>query len=119
MRKILDTTSEVARASGIYASQLFRWRRQLCESAQFPAVFNPISVTPEPEAVSPALPESAGVVEIEFAGGGRMRISGPVDASMVSALMTVLAKGKHGDDPGPKRRAGLAGGRPDRHAQGL
>ena len=39
--------SEVARAAGIYASQLFRWRRQLCEPAQVPAVFNPVAVTPE------------------------------------------------------------------------
>ena len=41
--------SEVARASGIYTSQLFRWRRELCGPAQIPAVFNPVAVTPEPE----------------------------------------------------------------------
>ena len=29
--------SEVARAAGIHTSQLFRWRQQLCERAQFPA----------------------------------------------------------------------------------
>jgi transposase len=86
--------SEVARASGIYVSQLFRWRRQLCEPAQIPAVFNPVAVTPEPGAVSPSSPERVGVIEIEFASGGRMRISGPVDASTVSALMKALAKGR-------------------------
>jgi len=86
--------SEVARAAGIYASQLFRWRRQLCEPTQIPAVFNPVSVTPEPDTVSPALPERTGVIEIEFAGGDRMRICGPVDASTVSALMKALAKSK-------------------------
>jgi transposase len=86
--------SEVARAAGIYASQLFRWRRQLCEPTQIPAVFNPVAVTPEPGAVSPSSPERVGVIEIEFASGGRMRISGPVDASTVSALMKALAKGR-------------------------
>jgi transposase len=86
--------SEVARASGIYASQLFRWRRQLRERAQIPAVFNPVAVTPEPEAVSPMSLQKAGVIEIEFANGGWMRISGSVDASTVSALMKALAKGK-------------------------
>jgi transposase len=86
--------SEVAREAGIHSSQLFRWRQQLCERAQIPAVFNPVSVAPEPEAVLPALPDRAGVIDIEFATGGRMRISGSVDASMVSALMKVLAKGK-------------------------
>jgi len=86
--------SEVARAAGIYASQLFRWRRELCEPAQIPAVFNPVAVTPEPAAVSPTSPEKAGVIEIEFASGGRMRISGSVAASTVSALIKVLAKSK-------------------------
>jgi len=86
--------SEVARAAGIHSSQLFRWRQQLCERTQIPAVFNPVIVKPEHEAVSPALPEKAGVIEIEFASGGRMRISGPVDALTVSALMKALAKGK-------------------------
>jgi transposase len=84
--------SEVARAAGIHTSQLFRWRQQLCERAQIPAVFNSVAVTPE--AASSASPERPGVIEIEFARGGRMRISGPVDSSTVSALMKALAKGK-------------------------
>ena len=86
--------SEVARAAGIYSSQLFRWRQQLCERVQIPTVFNPVAVTAEAGAVSSPSPERTGVIEIEFAGGGRMRISGPVDASTVSALMKALAKGK-------------------------
>jgi transposase len=86
--------SEAARAAGIHTSQLFRWRQQLCERTQIPAVFNPVTVTPEPDAVSPPLPEKGGVIEIEFASGGRMRISGSVDASTVSALMKALAKRK-------------------------
>src|SRR5262245_64838747 len=39
-------------------------------------------------------PERAGTVEIEFASGGRMRISGSVDAATVSALIRALAQGK-------------------------
>ena len=46
--------SEVARAAGIHASQLFRWRQQLCERSQVPAAFNPVAITPEPEAASGA-----------------------------------------------------------------
>lgn len=30
--------SEVARAAGIYTSELFRWRQQLCDRTQIPAV---------------------------------------------------------------------------------
>src|SRR5947209_10800147 len=83
--------SEVARAAGIYASQLFRWRQQLCERTTAPAAFNSVVVTSQagamsqPGAGSPALPfapaEPAGVVDIEFAGGGRLRITGLVPAA--------------------------------------
>ena len=86
--------SEVARAAGIHTSQLFRWRQQLCERAQIPAAFNPVAVTPEPGAISPPPAERSGVIEIELASGGRMRITGPVAARTVAALMKALAKSK-------------------------
>jgi transposase len=87
--------SEVARAAGIHTSQLFRWRQQLCERSQVPAAFNPVTITPEPGAASPApVVERAGVIEIEFAGGGRMRITGAVAAPTVTALLKALARGK-------------------------
>jgi len=86
--------SEVARAARIHTCQLFRWRQQLCERTQIAAVFNAVAVTPEAGAAPPSSPEKVGVIEIEFAGGGRMRISGSVAASTVSALMKALAKGK-------------------------
>jgi transposase len=86
--------SEVARAAGVHSSQLFRWRQQLCERAQIPAAFNSVAIAPEPRTVAAPSPERAGVVEIEFATGGRMRIIGPVDAATVSALIKALAKSK-------------------------
>jgi len=97
--------SEVARSAGIHTSQLFRWRQQLCERTQIPAVFNPVAVVPESAAASSpspplleraasASPEALGVIEVEFATGGRMRISGTVAVSTVSALMKALAKSK-------------------------
>jgi transposase len=91
--------SDVARAAGIHTSQLFRWRQQLCERAQIPAVFNPVTITadagaPLPERTGSSSADVPGVVEIEFAAGERMRISGSVDASTVSALLKALVKGK-------------------------
>jgi transposase len=87
--------SEVARAAGIHASQLFRWRQDLCERSQAPAAFNLVAITPEPEVASaPPVAERGGVIEIEFATGGRMRITGAVDAPTVTALLKALAKGK-------------------------
>jgi len=91
------SASEVARAAGIHVSQLFRWRQQLCERVQIPAAFNPVAIAAEPAPASPMVPavtEPAGTIEIEFATGGRMRITGQVDARTVSALMKALAQGK-------------------------
>jgi transposase len=82
--------SEVARAAGIHTSQLFRWRQQLCERMQVAATFNPVTISPEP--ALPTAPEKAGLIEIEFANGGRMRVAGPVDVATVSMLIKVLAK---------------------------
>src|ERR1700674_248753 len=79
--------SEVARAAGIHTSQLFRWRQQLCERTQVPAAFNPVAITPEPEAASaPPVAARAGVIEIEFATGGRIRITGTVSQNESRAL---------------------------------
>jgi transposase len=94
-------TSAVARAAGIHTSQLFRWRQELGrqelgQESERPGSlpgFSAVAVLPEPGAASPPL-QSAGVIEIEFATGGRMRITGAVAASTVSALMRALAKGK-------------------------
>jgi transposase len=90
--------SDVAREAGIHTSQLFRWRQQFCERTPAPVAFNPVAVAPVLEATGlplPApLPEQAGTVEIEFATGGRMRITGSVNASTVSALIKALAKTK-------------------------
>ena len=89
--------SEVAREAGIHTSQLFRWRQQLCKRTPAPVAFNPVAVAVQ---AAPALPfpapspEQAGAVEIEFATGGRMRITGSVDSSTVSALLKALAKTK-------------------------
>jgi transposase len=90
--------SDVAREAGIHTSQLFRWRQQFCERTPVPVAFNPVAVAHVQEATAPTLPasspEQAGTVEIEFATGGRMRITGSVNASTVSALIKALAKTK-------------------------
>jgi transposase len=81
--------SEVARAAGVHASQLFRWRQQLCSAAPAAAVFAPVVIAPGGGA-----PTTPGAIEIEFSTGARMRITGPVEASTVKVLVAVLAKAK-------------------------
>jgi hypothetical protein len=67
----------------------------VCERAQIPAAFIPVAIVPEAGSGSPpAPPELAGVIEIEFAYGGRMRITGPVAASTVKSLIAVLTQPK-------------------------
>ncbi|HEX3411223.1 MAG TPA: transposase [Stellaceae bacterium] len=83
--------SEVARAAGIHTSQLFRWRQQLCDPAPTgSAGFSPVAIVPE-AAAAPAA--AASTIEIELAGGTRMRITGSADPAIVSALIAALAKG--------------------------
>jgi transposase len=87
--------SEVARAAGIHASQLFRWRQQLCGPAPTAPAFSAVTVAPEPGAASSLeLPTPQEAIEVEFATGARMRIAGPVAASTVRALIAVLAQSK-------------------------
>ena len=87
--------SEVAREAGIHASQLFRWRQELCSPPQAIPAFSAVVIAPGPGAVSAAaLPTPAGAIEVEFATGARMRITGPVDASTVRAMIAALAKTK-------------------------
>ena len=86
--------SEVARAAGIATSQLFRWRRQLCGPAPAASSFSPVAVVPEPDASGPAAPVNGRAIEVEFATGGRMRITGPIDGPTVSALIKALTRAK-------------------------
>ena len=82
--------SEVARAAGIHTSQLFRWRQQLCGPAvSASADFSPVAIMPEAAAAPTA---ASSTIEIELAGGTRIRIAGSADPAIVSALIAALAK---------------------------
>src|SRR5262245_60698065 len=80
--------SEVARAAGIHTSQLFRWRQQLCGPAANSASFAPVAIVPDAGVPGPV----TSTIEVELAGGTRMRITGTVDPAIVSALISALAK---------------------------
>jgi transposase len=80
------SVSSVAREAGIARNQLYGWRRQLRASA--PVGFAPVRMVPE------AAPVAAGTIEIEFATGARMRISGAVDATALTAAVAALAEGR-------------------------
>ncbi|HVO04774.1 MAG TPA: transposase [Candidatus Cybelea sp.] len=78
--------SAVARQFGVHASQVFRWRQQLCGGTE-PAGFAAVAITSEPR--KPAT-RPGGVIEIELPTGARIRISRAVDAATVSAVIAAL-----------------------------
>ena len=85
-----------ARRYGISRSLLLRWRQsfrpELNDAAEQPTGFVPARVVPESGATpGPAGP--AGAIEIEFAAGARMRITGAVDAVTLKAALAALAGG--------------------------
>lgn len=97
-----ESVSVVARRNGIATSLLFRWRRQAGLSGKRGRVQKPSSsfvpvtlpvpvVAPEmmPEQ-SPAKTPDRRLIEIELAGGRRIRVSGGVDANALKQVIAVL-----------------------------
>lgn len=98
------SSSEVARAAGIHVSQLFRWRKDLCDRIEPPvAQFLPVVMEPDPP--SPPPPEERapaprrgrprgrskrGIIEIELVGGKRVRVDGDVDVETLRRVLDVL-----------------------------
>lgn len=93
------SASEIARSAGVHVSQLFRWRKQLCErvTPQLPA-FLPVTVEPPMETVSPPDEPSPrkrkarreGRIEIELASGDRLRLEGEVDGRALRDAIAAL-----------------------------
>ena len=83
------SVSAIAREAGIHPSQLYGWRRQ--PRAQQGIGFAPVRIAAEVAAADLA---GHGAIEIEFASGARMRITGAVDPAMVTAALAALAEGR-------------------------
>jgi transposase len=94
------TVHGVARRRGVSPSQLFAWRK-LCRvgagiERAVPAPpevpgFAAVEITPAaPPCVAGAVPAPSGLIEIELAGGDRVRISGAADPGVVPAALRAL-----------------------------
>lgn len=93
--------SEIARSAGIHVSQLFRWRKQLCEVAA-PSVpqLVPVKIAAvPPEPPSPAEPQlvsrsrrKASMVTIELGGGRRIRVESDVDTEALGRILDLLER---------------------------
>lgn len=91
-------TAEFARRTGMDQSLLYRWRRQFFGRLPRVPAFTPVAVLPDPASVTVPEPPGSeacssaatGMIEVEFSGGMRMRITGAVDATVVTAALTAL-----------------------------
>ncbi|WP_430648660.1 IS66-like element accessory protein TnpA [Bradyrhizobium manausense] len=88
-----------ARRYGVSRSLLLRWRRSFRPEPKVAADqpgFVPAIVVAESGSTScPVAPSSSGgAIEIEFAVGTRMRITGTVDAVTLKAAVAALADGR-------------------------
>jgi transposase len=81
--------SAIAREAGIHPSQLYGWRRQLCSARATPS-FAEVRIAAE-RTPSAGMSMTPGAIDIEFASGARMRITGVVDAAMLSAAVAAVA----------------------------
>ncbi len=82
--------SVVAREAGIHPSQLYGWRRRLCARPPATADFTAVRIALEPTSIGAPV---AGMIDIEFVTGVRMRITGSVDPTTLTAAVAALASG--------------------------
>ena len=96
------TASEVARRAGIHTSQLFRWRKELCERTEVAEQrLVPVEIAPPMVAEAAAAPEprsplrrrrKAGLIEIDLGDGSRLRVDRDVDAEALRRVLDVLER---------------------------
>ncbi|QFI68815.1 IS66-like element accessory protein TnpA [Sinorhizobium alkalisoli] len=95
------SVSEIAHSAGIQVSQLFRWRKELCQiSAPSVPQLVPVEVVealpapaipPEPPPVSRPR-KKAPMVMIELGNGRRLRVESDVDIEALARILDVLER---------------------------
>ena len=102
------TASQIARSAGIHTSQLFRWRKQLCEKlSPTPtptAALVPVTVADPAPIPAPRHGSSLGQktgrrrasdrIEIELTDGRRIRVDAHVDSDALAQLLDRLDRRK-------------------------
>ena len=86
--------SEVARRHGVRPSLLFRWRRDIIDeeraASQPPQpAFVPL-LLPSPANAAPVERTASSIIEIELAGGHRLRADASVDGTLLCRVIEAL-----------------------------
>ncbi|PDT50428.1 IS66-like element accessory protein TnpA [Sinorhizobium fredii] len=95
------SVSEIARSAGIHVSQLFRWRKELCQISA-PSIPKLVPVEVVEALPAPAIPaepppvsrprKKASIVTIELGGGRRLRVESDVDIEAFARILDVLER---------------------------
>ena len=92
-----QTVHGVARRRGVSPSQLFAWRKrfrpEIGRPAPAPRVpgFAAVAIAPPVSTMGDTAEAPSGLIEVELAGGDRVRITGPADPAVVAAALRALA----------------------------
>ncbi len=87
--------TDIARRHGMDVSLLYRWRRLIFGRRPRLPAFTPVAVVEgptSPEAAQVSARPTTGVIEIEFAGGTRVRVTGTVEPSTLASVVAALVK---------------------------
>ena len=89
------SVSQVARRYDVNANQVFNWLKEPRFAAAEPpepeAVFLPIEITQARDVIVPSDNTEPGTLEIDLAGGHRLRLKGPYDADALVRLIRGLS----------------------------
>ncbi|WP_027162737.1 transposase [Mesorhizobium sp. WSM1293] len=92
---------EIARSAGIHGTQLFRWRKELCQvSAPYMPQLVPMEVVealpaPQPPAQPPPISrprKKSSMVTIELGGARRLRVESDIDSEALGRILDVLER---------------------------
>ena len=85
-----SSVSVVARRYDVNANQVFAWRKRYREPVSTAASLQLVPVTVTPDRQCEASPATSGLIEIELAGGCRVRVGNGVKASALRLVLDVL-----------------------------
>ncbi|TIT04448.1 MAG: hypothetical protein E5W72_20695 [Mesorhizobium sp.] len=87
------SVSEIARSAILHVSQLFRWRKELCQiSAPSVPQLVPVEVVEAQPAPISRPRKKSSMVTIELGGARRLRIESDIDTEALGRILDVLER---------------------------